>query len=445
MLGRGGVSAALVAVMLGVACAPSRVDPEASVVVRSRVVAPDGTPAEGRPVTAVVQPGASDVLFGLPLTLGTLGLVCLADDVPKVCADRLRTRTGTDGTFRFELQGRDVRGLFGEVRRLVVAAAGSGDGGATGAVTTAGFDANATDIALPDIRLWGARVALEEAGGEVRGSWPALPTDYGTAGRASLSFERAGGEVVWWAPAGATGGSVDGRVLEDTAGVAVATLEASGGTGDLDVSFAYRSAGTAYAAGAGAPASRGVGCRVDGGPQLVPCPLTDGDFSRSSGLAGSAALVQLAEPRPVRLVVVRGCTAPCAVEAVEPSGAVRALGSVQGPFAALVPAAPVVAGAVRVTGALAGLLEVSVWDGPGERPLLRPAGGGDAGGGGRGAEPGGRSGAGRSGPAQGRDRFPWAWVAVVLGVGVAGLAAGVAVSKRRKPWEESRIGPGSSA
>lgn len=414
-------------------------------VVRSRVLGPDGAPSGGRPVTAVVQPGASDLLFGLPLTLGTLGLVCLADDVPKVCADRLRTRTAPDGTFRFELRGRDVRGLFGEVRRLVVAAAGKGDGGAPGAITSVGFDAEATDIALPDVRLWGGRVALGEADGAVRGSWLALPAAYGTTGQASLSFERAGGEVVWWAPAGATGGSVDGRVLEDTAGVAVATLEASGSTGDLDVSFAYRSAGTPYVAGAGKPASRGARCRADGGPALVPCPLTDGDFSRPSGLAGGAVVVELTEPRPVGLVVVRGCTAPCAVEAVAPSGAAHALGSAQGPFAAVAPPAPVVAGAVRVTGALAGLLEVSVWDGPGERPLLRPAGAGDAGGGGRGDEPAGGFGGGQSGPAQGRDGFPWAWVAVVLGVGVAGLAAGVAVSKRRRPWEESRSGPGNGA
>lgn len=360
------------AAALAAGCVQSSVDPAARVVVRARVLAPAGSPAAGAPVVAVVEPAPSDLLFGFPLTLGTLGLACLADDVPKLCADRRRTRTDDAGAFRFEMAGRDVRGLLGEVRRLVVATSGEAAAGApVGPVTSAGVAADATDLALGDLRLWGGRVGLGEAGAAVTATWPALTPEFGVPGRASVAFEQAEGATVWEAPATATGGQVDGRVLEDSAGAAVVTVESSRSVGSLDVALAYRSAGTAYLAGAGAPASRGAACRDGEGALLQsPCPLTDGDLTTPTGVAETVT-IELGAPRRLELVVVRGCGAPCTVAAVGPGGAPVALGEVTDRFALLAPTGAPAAVALRLSGAVGGLAEVSVWDGPAKRPLLR--------------------------------------------------------------------------
>jgi hypothetical protein len=408
-------------------CVQSTVDPAARVVVRARVVDPAGAPAAGRPVAAVVEPAPSDLVFGLPLTLGTLGLACLADDVPKLCAKRRLTRTDARGEFRFELEGRDVRGMFGDARRLVVAGSGDAAGAPVGPVTSAAVVANATDIALGGLRLWGGRVDLAEAGADVTAAWPALEPALGVPGRSSVVFEQAGGAAVWEAAATATGAQVDGRVLEDSAGAAVATVESATDAGPLAVTLAYRSAGTPYRAGAGAPVSRGAACRdAPGAPLRSPCPLTDGDLTSPAGWAGTVT-VELGAPRRLELVVVRGCGGRCTLEALGPSGASVAVAEVADRYAALaLPGAPT-ASALRLSGGLGGVAEVSVWDGPGRRPLLRvgPAGGATAGGGGRG-EPGvGRG--GRGGPL---GRTWWVLIAAVSAL-LAGAGGFVAGRRRR--------------
>jgi hypothetical protein len=344
--------------------------------------------------------------------------------VPNVCTRQHRARTGGDGGFGFELAGREVRGLFGETRRLVVAADGR-DGPGPGPVTSAAVEANSTDIALGDLRLWGARVALGERDSTVTATWVPPPPSFGSAGRATLSFEAAGG-TLWAQPTGAGGGGVDGRVLEDTAGSAVATVEARSATGELDIELTYRTAGTPYLSGAGPPPSRGAACEGPPGTVRPGCPLTDGDLTTPSGMAGPLT-VRFERSLPVRLVVVRGCAGPCAVEALDTAGRSVPLGSVAGPFATVAPGAAVTASALRVTGATAGLSEVSVWDGPGGHPLLRRVGegavtaAGDRGTQGERAADGGGGGADRGGRV-------WAALAVLAAVGLG--AAGFALGRR---------------
>jgi hypothetical protein len=155
-------------------------------------------------------------------------------------------------------------------------------------------------------------------------------------------------------------------VLEDTSGRVVVGGSSQDRIEGSDVLLRWRSPGVGYAAGAGAPPSRGASCST---PKSPACTLTDGDLVTSSGVTASPATIMLRRPVGAELVVVRGCDGTCAVAVSGDRVAFRDVGVASGPFATVaLDGAPVAA--VRVTGGSTApleLREVSVW-GP------RPAG-----------------------------------------------------------------------
>ena len=72
-----------------------------------------GAPRPGVRAVLVKEADLGELLVGFPLAVGTLGLVCLADQAPAVCSKARRSTTGADGTFAFDLRGRDTQGMLG--------------------------------------------------------------------------------------------------------------------------------------------------------------------------------------------------------------------------------------------------------------------------------------------------------------------------------------------
>lgn len=366
-----------------VACGEtSRVDPDATVVLSGRALAPAGTPLTDRPVRLVSISDADDAALGLL----TLGLGCAGD----ACDDDIRTATtNAAGAYRLELQGRDTQTAFGNVRpQALSVSAGPRKTEVSGASVTARFVVQDEQVALPALRLVDPALSLGSAPGRVGATWRT-----GAAGPYELTFETDDVLPVWRVTTAGRSATVDARVLEGTAGRTVL----SGGSEDMitgsDVDIQWRSPGLGYAASSEAPVSRGSACTYGQGPSATTaqtCSLTDGDLFRTelspagtcpSPAAGTTpppcpapATVSISVPASpaVELVVVRGCTETCAVEASSDGTTFRAAGRVTSEF-----------GAVRVSGAATvvrvglgseGLREVSVWGPSGAEPGLRPVG-----------------------------------------------------------------------
>ena len=350
----------------------SRVDPDAAVVITGTARAPDGSPLADRPVRLGGGVGTDEGA----LAFLTLGLACTTG----ICSGRVTdTTTAVDGTYRFDLTGRDTQSTFGQaVTQLVTVSAAPGAGQVSGASASARFRVQVDELTLPVLDLVDPGLVLEGAG-EVEARWSTpRPGPY------ELTFEEAQLVPVWQVTSGSGTATVDPRVLEDSSGRVVVSAGSTDRVEGSDVDLRWRSPGIGYAAGAGPPPSRGRACRVlvDTGavaPVAGDCPVTDGDLTASRPVApacapgttdapalcprATAVEVDLAQPLPAELVVVRGCEGGCAVEVSEDGSAYRPAGSVSAGFGTVaLDRRPL--RAVRVgLGSGTGLREVSVWAG----------------------------------------------------------------------------------
>jgi hypothetical protein len=379
----------LVVLVLGLtfaACESSKLNDSATVVVSGRVLAADGGPAGGVTVGLERDPTVGEVLTGVFIVPLTLFTACLADPPPRICRGRdiERTTTAADGTYSFTMTGRNAQTTFGNVvwftlSTQVPPAAGE----LSGPSVSADFKIQTENLLLPDLQVW--QPAVSVAPGRVTWGPPAA----GATGH-QVVVEDAASKHVWSFDGTRSEATFDPRILEDTAGslaVSATTVAPAEGT---NVAIHRRSGRVAYRSAAGPPLSRGRPCTLVPAAPASPCPLTDGDFTtRRPEPAAAAATTSTVEPvaesatidlgrsAEVSLVVVRGCS--CQVERSVDGQAWTPIGRSTG-FAAVVPARTGAARYVRLTGSLADLREVSVWEGapPAPPPPLPPADGSPA-------------------------------------------------------------------
>lgn len=369
-----------------VACGEeSRVDPDATVVVSGRALTPAGSPLADRPVRLVSVSDADDAALGIL----TLGLGCAGD----ACDDDVRTGvTDAAGRYRLELRGRDTQTAFGTVRpQALSVSAAPRRSEVSGASTSARFVVQDEQVGLPPLQLVDPALSLGSAAGRVGATWR---TDAG--GPYALTFETDDVVPVWRVTTGSRSATVDGRVLEGTAGRAVLSGALEDEIEGSRVDLRWRSPGVGYAAAERSPVSRGLPCTYGAGASAVvqeECPLTDGDlFSAALPPVADCPPAPGATPPPcpapttvslalpagsaAELVVVRGCAQACTVEASSDGRTYRPAGRVTGAFGAVrLPGAGTRAVRVGLTGG--GLREVSVWEPDGGTPALRPVPAGD--------------------------------------------------------------------
>lgn len=366
------VAAVLLAV-LAVACETSRVDPDAEVRVSGKVLAPDGSPAADRPVR--LGGGVGDDDAGLALL--TLGLSCAGGG----CTGRVFDATTTsNGAFTFTLKGRDTQGTFGKVRsQLVTVAAKPGEGQVSGAAASARFNIQTERVSLPTLSLVDPGLRLVPVGKSVSTRWSTR-----RAGPYEVTFEGPSAVPAWRTRSAAFGASVDGRVLEDTAGRVVVSGDSEDRIEGSDVTLRWRSPGLPYASTAGGPPSRGAPCTYGTAataPIELSCGLTDGNLSSSQPqptqchtpdrpggpqpTGGCAKLdvvtINLAQRLRPDLVVLRGCASGCPVSTSADGRVFRPAGTATGDYATLrLDRRPT--SAVRIRLGTSQLREVSVWE-----------------------------------------------------------------------------------
>ena len=355
-------------------CETSNIDSSAAVTVSGRVLRPDGAPAAGIPVGLERELSVGDALVGvfvIPLTLFT---ACLADPPPELCRGRSvrRTTTAADGSYAFQLKGGDTQTSFGNARTLsVTAALPAGAGEVGGPAVTASFKVQTLLLGLPDLQAWQPRVTV----GAGRVGWERLDG----AGTYQVGVEDNGGQPVWSFESRSGEVTFDPRILEDTAGSLAVSARTSAPAEGTDVDITRRSGRVAYRSSAGPPLSRGKPCtRGPAGTPVARCPLTDGDLVNTLPMPATttttafdvtastvppvsdSATIDLGQPRNVSLVAVRGCS--CEVAGSVDGQAWTVLGRSTG-YTAVVPSRTGPARYIRMTGALGGLREVSVWEG----------------------------------------------------------------------------------
>ena len=374
---RAGVAGlALAASVLSACGEQSRVAPDATITISGLLVGPDGGPAAKRPVR--LGTGITDGEGALAVL--TIGLSCTTG----ACTGNIRDATTDDaGRYAFSLEGRDTQSSFGEAVSVLVSATGSpATDEVSGPLTSARFQVQTEALELPALHLVDPGLTLEGTN-QVVARWAATrPGPY------DLTFDDGQQVPVWLARTADSSAAVDPRLLEDTAGRAVVGGSYEDAVEGSSVEVRWRSPGVAYAAGAGAPPSRGRPCRyVDGAGTTVAepaaCELTDGDLGSEAAAptcppaadgtapcAPTAAIVELGTPVPAELVVVRGCDGGCAVEVSTDGTAFRPVGGVADGFGTVsLDGTPVTAVKVGLSSELAGLREVSVW-GPTPTPAL---------------------------------------------------------------------------
>lgn len=368
-------------VVLAACAEQSRVDPEAAITVSGRAQDVDGSPLTDRAVR--LGSGITEGEVGLAIL--TVGVSCMSGSCR---GDFYDTSASADGSYRFELRGRDTQSSFGEALSFLAStSAPPSDGHPSGAAASARFRIQSEVVKLPALRLVDPALAVDGNGAEITARWRAgaAPGPY------TVTFEEAAAVPVWAEATGAGELPVDARVLEDTAGQVVVSGTRTDATEGSDVVLEWRSPSVGYAGGLGAPPSRGRPCTVmagDGSSAPGPgCRLTDGDL-QSGGVepfvCTSAenrecpptawARVELGGPVPAEVVVVRGCSASCMVRAVtEGAAGPHDVGAVSGEFGLLrLDGTPVTA--VDVAVGDHPLREVSVWGPAPARPPLAPAG-----------------------------------------------------------------------
>jgi hypothetical protein len=356
-------------------CTFSDVDPDATVHVSGRALDASGKPLAGARVLLFKEANLGEVLLGSALVIGTLSTVCLLPEPPGICREARVEETDEDGRYEFELEGSDTQGSLGTEATLNVVLSGPKAQGST----TVSFAAKATEVTLPDARLWRARPAVDSSSNRIGLSWSPLPKAAGSdVAYSAQLFEGEAQTPIWSQPATGSRSSIDPRILEDRSGaVAVgAAAELSGGSGTGDVRASYLSARVSVAATAGVPPSRGRPCAAVTGPRArradpaPDCPMTDGDLAAAARLVGgkgvvSGVVIDLGSVRPIDLVVARGFAGQFLVEVSSDGTAWRMVGTELGTTVAVTPPGRPSARFVRVrspTGLDESLAaEVSVW------------------------------------------------------------------------------------
>ena len=356
------------------ACESSNLDRSAAVVVSGRVLRADGTPAGGAPVALEREPTAGEVITGLVVIPLSLFTACLADPPAALCQGRSvkRATTSADGSYSFNLTGRDTQTAFGNARSFSLSAEVSG------ALVTADFRIQTQSLRLPDLQAWQPAVTVVPG----RIAWdPPAPGSY------QVVVEDSGGQLVWTFDSTRTEVTYDPRLLEDTTGsLAVSSLTKTTAEGTT-VGVRRQSARVLYRSTAGPPVSRGRPCSVGpAGTPVSPCPLTDGNLANTlprpatttTSTTGSTAApvadtvtVDLGRAVEVSLVAVRGCS--CEVERSADGQAWTSVGRAAG-YTAVVPSRTGPARFIRLTGSISQLREVSVWEGAAAPAPPAPAG-----------------------------------------------------------------------
>ena len=365
---------------LAAACSVSKIDRGAPVRVEGVLLDARGRPAGGTSVVLLKEPDLGEALVGVVVTVGTLGAVCFTDQPPSVCARAPKATTGADGSFSFQLRGRDTQGSLGNASSFHLSAAMPPHSvGAPGPLVTARFQIQATTVQVPPLRFWNPPLALAQAQGAIRASWPDLDPSYGRAGTHRLTFFAGSRGGVVWSSEGSSPAEVDARLLEDTRGTAAVEAITTATGPDTRFVVTYRSAQVDYSSPAGPPPSRGATCFAEvGGGRLVasnPCPLTDGDLTSlvplpgDGGEAASGARIDLGRVVPTTLVTVRGCASECVVETSADGQQWASAGRGQGGGFTVVPPPRTTARYVRIRSATGTALpprlsEVSVWSAP---------------------------------------------------------------------------------
>ncbi|HET9050630.1 MAG TPA: hypothetical protein VFO60_02940 [Candidatus Dormibacteraeota bacterium] len=317
----GALAAAVVPVLA--ACDTSRVAATADVHISGRALDASGRPLAGARIQLFKEADLGEAVFGLVFAVGTLGAVCFTPVAPSICRSaRIATAAG-DGTFSYTLSGSDTQGSIGQASTLDVVVADP-EGGEQAASTTLRFEAQSSQVTLPDARLWDAAARLGEASGRISVDWRALPAEDGRDTAYSVELDDSSRRALWSQRAGGTSAVVDSRVVEDVSGSAVALATANlGDTGAVQGVYASRR--LAFPRTAAVPASRGRPCAAVSAPSLATtpqptCGVTDGNLVEAAHLQGapgsvvSGVVVDLGSTRPVSLVVPRGVTTDTIVE-----------------------------------------------------------------------------------------------------------------------------------
>lgn len=364
------LAVAVVTASLVTACSEqSRVAPDAEITVSGTALGTDGSPLAGRPVRLG---GGISVSEGAFAAL-TLGLSCTSGECT---GDVVDGTTDGDGVYGLTLTGADTQSTFGEALSQLLSVSGPpADDEVSGASVTARFRIQTEAVRLPALQLVDPGVALH-APADVDVRWNGV-----APGPYDVTFEEVAAVPVWRITTNDTQATVDARILEDTAGRVVVAGQRQDAVEGSDVEIRWRSPGVGYAAAVGAPPSRGRPCEVvgAGATPTSPCGLTDGDLVRPAALPpASPVVIDLAEPVPAELVVVRGCVTTCMLETSADGSTFVPAPVAAGDFAAVaLDGAPIVA--VRITAADTGsaLREVSVWGSRPETAALRAVGADD--------------------------------------------------------------------
>ena len=365
----------LVGLVAGVlaGCTASKLDRSAAVSLTGTVVDAAGAPLAGTRVVLLKEADLGEVFASLVTTLGTLGLACLAPQLPSFCSGVRRTTTDGSGAFSFQLKGSDTQGSVGNADSFDLAAAG----------TNVRFRIQRTSLAIPTLRVWNGAVSVSgSSSGALQVRRADLPASYGGSPSYSVTFrDGVSQQAVWSVSPAASTVAVDARVLEDHSGLVSAEARVRQPGPDTNFDVTYRSQTVPFT-GPGAPPSRHAPCSVSGAGQaprpLQPCGLTDGALFTPAPLGSEVACsgcsppvlnvvtLDLGSVRPASFVVVRGAAGgPLAVDGSADGSAWVSLGTATGALSTLAPpGAPRVRFVrLRTSSSLAigGLDEVSVW------------------------------------------------------------------------------------
>ena len=317
-----GAVAAVVAPVLA-SCDVSRVPAAADVHVTGRALDAAGRPLAGARIQLFKEPDLGEAVFGAVFVIGSLGSACFLPVAPSICRSARTTTAGADGTFSYTVPASDTQGSIGQASTLDAVVSDPGGGG-RGATTTLRFEAQSTQVSLPDARLWDAAPRFAQPAGRFHLDWEGLPPADGRDVAYSVDLDDSQDRSVWTQPANGTAADVDARVVEDVRTTAAAIAKANlGATGEVQAVYSSRRVDVAPTAGA--PPSRSRPCLAVTAVTLATtpqrtCGVTDGDLFDPARLQGngsgvaSGVVVDLGSVRPVGLVVARALGGEYAVE-----------------------------------------------------------------------------------------------------------------------------------
>ena len=345
----------------------SGLDANTAVTISGKAIGADGKPQAGTKVVLLKELDLGEVVGGLFLTAASLGIACLADHPPALCAKNAHVATtNAGGSFSFAVKGSDTQGSFGVASTMALIIRGAaGAGEVAGPTAMAEFNIQAASLSVPDLRLWRPRVSLAQDG---RASWEALPGDYGSSPAYSIEVSDLHGNQWWTARVTRSGDRIEPRVLEDVQGTFDVAARARGTANGTTVDWTYTSGSGSIRGSAGAPPSRGAPCApvmASRAGSFAACPLTSGAIGGGSQVfsGAGAVVIDLGLERAVSLVVLRGCGGSCTVALSDDDVGWSDVSTVSGRYSTAALASARQARYARVSAAsgVSGLGQVSVW------------------------------------------------------------------------------------